>query len=66
MAVGIFTSMAGDELAKAVAELKAELAELREENAQLRVSQVRAASGSADSLAQLRPARTDRHPGGSG
>ena len=41
MAVGIFTSMANDELVKAIAALQSDIAVLREENAQLRVARHR-------------------------
>lgn len=52
MAVGIFTSIANDELTKAVAALRSEIAELREENAQLRVAPHR--NDAAEPLATLR------------
>ena len=52
MAVGIFTSMANDELTKAIAALRSEIAELREENAQLRVAPHR--NDAAEPLATLR------------
>lgn len=52
MAVGIFASIANDEVAKAVAALQADIAVLREENAQLRVARQR--PGAAGSLASLR------------
>ena len=52
MAVGIFTSIANDELTKAVAALRSEIAELREENAQLRLAPHR--NDAAEPLATLR------------
>lgn len=52
MAVGIFTSMANDELTKAIVALRSEIAELREENAQLRVAPHR--NDAAEPLALLR------------
>lgn len=52
MAVGIFTSMANDELTKAIVALRSEIAELREENAQLRVAPHR--NDAAEPLATLR------------
>ena len=52
MAVGIFTSIANDELTKAVAALRSEIAELREENAQLRLAPHR--NDAAEPLAALR------------
>jgi hypothetical protein len=56
VAIGIFTSMANDELSRTIASLQAEIAVLREENARLRVAR---RTGVTDSLSVLRSLALD-------